>query len=193
MNIIWGAMILISLVFAAVNGNLTETVNAGISGAENSVTTVLSFAGIMCMWSGIMRLCDKGGISAVIEKILSPVTKLLFPKLKDKSAAKSITMNMTANILGMGNAATPLGVEAMRRLDEKNPNPARATREMCMFVVLNTASFQLVPTTILSLRSAAMSQNPAEVMLPIWLASGVSVLVAVLSAKLLCRGKQSCS
>lgn len=187
MNIIWGVMILVSLVFGAVNGNLTETVNAGIEAAGGSVKVVLSFAGIMCLWSGIMRLCDQGGISSVIEKILSPVIKLLFPRLKDEEAKKKITMNMTANLLGMGNAATPLGVEAMRCLDGLNANPSYATRDMCIFVVLNTASLQLVPTTILALRSAAGSQNAAEIMVPIWIASLISVVTAVAFAKLLCR------
>lgn len=189
MNVIWGAMILISLIFGAVHGNAAETVNAGINAAGDSVKVVLSFAGIMCLWSGIMRLCDQGGISVFIEKLLSPVTKLLFPKLKDQEAKKKITMNMTANLLGMGNAATPLGVDAMRALDRLNPNPVYATREMCMFVVLNTASLQLVPTTILALRSAAGSQNSAEIIVPIWIASFISVVVAVVAAKLFCRGR----
>lgn len=187
MNILWGAMIIVSLIFGAVNGCLSETVNAGINAAGGSVTVVLSFAGIMCLWSGIMRLCDKGGISAVIEKMLSPITRLLFPRLADDEAKKAITMNMTANLLGMGNAATPLGINAMKRLDLLNKNPENATREMCMFVVLNTASLQLVPTTIMSLRAAAASQNAAEIIVPIWLASLVSLTVGILFVKLLCR------
>lgn len=189
MNIIWAAMILISLVFAAINGNLTQTVNAGINGAASSVNTVLSFAGIMCLWSGIMRLCDKCGMAGVIEKLLSPITKILFPDLKDIKAKKAITMNITANILGMGNAATPLGIEAMQRLDSLNPSPENATKDMCMFVVLNTASFQLIPTTIISLRAAVSSQNPTEIILPIWIVSILSTVFSVIAVKLLCRKK----
>lgn len=190
MNIIWGVMILGSLIFGAMNGTLTQTVDAGINGAKDSISVVLSFAGVMCMWSGIMRLCDKGGISGVIEKMLVPVTRILFPKLKDKDVKKSITMNITANILGMGNAATPLGIEAMQKLDKKNTHPERASKDMCMFVVLNTASFQLVPTTILALRASGGSLNASEIILPIWIVSAISVVVAVIMVKIFYRGSK---
>lgn len=190
MNYIWGAMILLPLVIGAMNGQLDATVHAGLGAAKDSVQTVLSFAGIMCLWSGIMKIADEGGVSAFIGRLLSPVTKLLFPKLKQGGRAmRAITMNMTANLLGLGNAATPLGLSAMHELDEINEGRKHASDEMCTFVVLNTASFQLIPTTLISLRVAAESQNPFEIMLPIWIASACSVSAAVFFVKLFCRRK----
>ncbi|MCX7714923.1 MAG: nucleoside recognition protein [Clostridia bacterium] len=187
-NYIWGWMILLSLVVGALNGRLEYTVNEGINAAKNSITVVLSFAGIMCMWSGIMKIADDGGISSFIGKLLSPITHFLFPRLKKTGPAmRTIIMNITANLLGMGNAATPLGLKAMGELDKLSANREYATDEMCTFVVLNTASFQLIPTTIIALRAAAGSEKPFEIIVPIWLASGFAILCALVSVKLLSK------
>jgi len=188
MNYIWCAIMLVSLIAGIAGGRIEETVNAGINAAQNTVTTTLAFAGIMCMWSGIMKIADKSGMTDIIGKILSPVTGLLFPKLKGESSAmRYITMNITANMLGMGNAATPLGLSAMRELDVLNGRKSFASEEMCVFAVLNTASFQLIPATIMALRMAAGSQNPSEIVLPIWIVSLFSLFCAVTAVRIMLR------
>lgn len=186
MNYIWCAMILFSLVVAALNGKMDETVTAAFAGAQSSIEVVLSFAGVMCFWTGILKIAEKSGVADKIQKLLSPIIKTLFPKA-DNDAKKYISMNMTANILGMGNAATPMGIKAMTALDKRNKNPLYPSDEMCMLIVLNTTSFQLIPTTIIALRTAAGSENPMSVILPIWITSAVSIVVAVTAVKVMCR------
>lgn len=185
MNYIWCGMIILSLIVAAINGTLNETINAAFSGAQSSVETLLSFAGVMCFWTGMLKIAENSGVSNKVEKILSPVIKFLFPRANPE-AKKYMSMNITANILGMGNAATPMGVKAMTALDKNNLS-SRPTDDMCMFIVLNTTSFQLIPTTILALRTAANSQNPFSVIAHIWITSAVSIIVAVTAVKVMCR------
>ena len=187
MNYIWCAMIAASLLFAAVNGTIPQTVAAIADGAAAGVETVLSFAGIMCFWCGIMRIMEKCGAVSVIRRVINPIVRRLFPDADDE-ARGHIAMNLTANVLGMGNAATPAGVKAMAALDKLNVNPAVASRAMAMLVVLNTTSFQLVPTTIMSMRSAA-GGDPSSVVVPIWIASACSVVVAVTAVRVV-YGKQ---
>lgn len=185
MNYIWGFMMIISIIVSVINSNTAGTVTAGLNAACNSVQTVLSFAGMMCMWSGIMRIAEKSGISDIISKLLSPFMKILFPKIPQRSEAiHYITMNITANLLGMGNAATPLGLSAMSKLDEMNKGSEYASDEMCTFVVMNTAALTIIPSTIISLRTAAGSLNPFEVVVPIWISSVIAVLTALTAIKL---------
>lgn len=186
MNYIWCAMIIFSLIVAAVNGRLDATVAAAFEGAQSSIEVILSFAGMMCFWTGMLKVAEKSGMAEKIQKLLNPIIKRLFPKA-DSEAKKYISMNLSANILGMGNAATPMGIKAMTALDKANKNPLRPSDEMCMLVVLNTTSFQLIPTTIISLRAAAGSQNPVSVIVPIWIASAVSIIIAVTAVKIMCR------
>lgn len=186
MNYIWAGMILISLIAGGINGTLDTVVTAGMEGAQLAVETVLGFAGGMCLWTGLMHLAEAGGFSAVCKRFLRPLNRFLFPGLSpDSPAMEKITMNMTANLLGMGNAATPAGMAAMGELDKINPNPAHASDAMCMFVVVNTASLQLIPSTIIAMRAAAGSQNPFSIIVPVWICSGVALLCAVLCMKLI--------
>lgn len=185
MNYIWCGMIIFSLAAAAVNGTLNETVNAAFLGAQSSVETVLSIAGVMCFWTGILKVAEKSGVSDKIERLLRPAINFLFPK-SDDTAKKYISMNMTANILGMGNAATPMGIKAMSALDKNNKNPLYPSDDMCMLIVLNTTSFQLIPTTIIALRTAAGSGEPFSILIPIWITSAVSIAAAVTAVKIMC-------
>lgn len=190
MNYIWCAAVLGSIVYSFFCGNAPQTVNAGITAASDCITSTLALAGMICMWSGIMKIAEQSGMSAVISRLLTPVTRRLFPRLNSDSAAvTNITMNITANLLGMGNAATPLGLKAMECLDRENGGSEYASDEMCIFTVLNTASFQLVPTTVISLRAAAGSQNPYEIILPIWLVSLFSLTAALISVKIMLKIK----
>ncbi|MBQ3471033.1 MAG: spore maturation protein [Clostridia bacterium] len=183
MNYIWCGLIIISLITAAVNGNMEVTINAAFDGAKAAVDTILALAGVMCFWTGIMKIAEKSGLSDKIEKLLRPLITFLFPNSSNE-AKKYISMNMSANLLGMGNAATPMGIKAMQTLDKENPRPEYASDDMCMLVVLNTTSLQLIPTTIIALRTAANSANPFSVILPIWISSLTAVVAAVTAAKL---------
>ncbi len=190
MNYIWCGLIIISLITAAVNGNMEVTINAAFDGAKAAVDTILALAGVMCFWTGIMKIAEKSGLSDKIEKLLRPLITFLFPNSSNE-AKKYISMNMSANLLGMGNAATPMGIKAMQTLDKENPRPEYASDDMCMLVVLNTTSLQLIPTTIIALRTAANSANPFSVILPIWISSLAAVVAAVTAAKLWQRRRHS--
>lgn len=183
MNYIWCGMIIVSIIVSIVNGTVNETINGAFEGAKESVFVVLSFAGVMCFWTGMMRIAEKSGIMGKVEGLLRPVIRFLFPNSASE-AKKYIAMNMSANLLGMGNAATPMGIKAMQALDRENSNPLYASDDMCMLVVLNTTSIQLIPTTIIALRVAANSADPFSIVLPIWISSLTAVLVAVFLAKL---------
>jgi spore maturation protein A len=181
-------MIVGSLVYAAINGSLDETVAAAFDGANESVKIILSVAGVLCFWTGFLRIAENSGISAGAARLLSPVVKRLFKNSSPKTR-EYITLNMTANLLGTGNAATPMGIRAMEEMDRENNNPLYPTKNMCMLVAINTASVQLLPTTILALRSAAGSADPTSVLPAIWAASFGGCAAAVIAVKLLIKDR----
>lgn len=177
---------LISIISAILTGRVDATVAAVFEGAKNSVGTLTALAGAMCFWCGLMKIAERSGISGFLSRLVSPVLRLLFPK-SSEAAREHISMNLTANLLGMGNAATPAGMLAAEALDKENPTPQSPSDDLCMLVVLNTTSFQLVPSTIIALRAAAGSADAASVIAPIWFASSVAVMVGVLSVKIMGR------
>lgn len=187
MNYIWSAMVIIALVCGFVNGTLTDTMNAAFDGAEAAAEIVLSLAGIMCLWTGILKIAERSGVSRAIERLLSPLVGLLFKNAPEK-AREHITMNIAANMLGMGNAATPAGISAMTELDKINPHPKTPTRDMAMLMVLNTASVQLIPATIIAIRQSSGSADPQSVVFPIIIGSFAGCAAAVASVKLFVRG-----
>ncbi len=185
LNYIWGGMILISLLVSAFTGRIEATSAAALSGAADGVQMCITLLGIMCLWTGIAHIGSRAGMVKIMAKILTPITSFIFPKIKgDSKAMGSIVMNVTANLLGMGNAATPLGIKAMEELHTINKYSSTASDAMCMFVVLNTASIQLIPTTIISLRQAYGSAEPTSVILPIWLVSIAALTVGITAAKI---------
>lgn len=186
MNYIWGCMMLVSVITAILTGRVDETVSAVFDGAKASVDTLIALAGAMCFWTGIMKIAEKSGISDFICRIVSPITCRLFPGCSD-IARRYITMNITANLLGMGNAATPMGMLAAEALDSENPAPYAPSVNMCMLIVLNTTAFQLVPSTIIALRAAAGSADAVSVIAPIWFASACAVIAGVISVKIMGR------
>jgi spore maturation protein A len=140
----------------------------------------------MCLWGGIMRIAEKGGLTTVLARGLAPLMRLLFPGLDpDGPACRSILMNMAANMLGLGNAATPLGLKAMEELDKANPHPGIASNHMVTFVVLNTASIQLIPTTVAALRLQYGAASPLNILPAVWVTSLASAVVAVILSKIL--------
>jgi len=188
MNYIWSAMLLTALVCGFINGTLPDTVNAAFDGAGAAAETVLSLTGIICLWTGILRIAERSGISAAFERLLSPLVKRLFKNAPAK-AREHITMNIAANVLGMGNAATPAGISAMSELDKANPHPKIPSRDMATLMVLNTASVQLIPATIIAIRQAAGSASPEGVAAPIIISSLTGCITAVTAVRLFMRGR----
>ncbi len=185
-NYIWVGMIVLGVIFGIINGKITEVSNAIMSGAGEGVSMTISLMGIMCFWTGMMEIAKNSGITNLIAKLLSPLIRLIFPKLRDERAKNYIVMNMSANMLGMSNCATPLGIKAVKRLKEISKTDT-ATDEMCMFTVINTASIQLIPSTVMAIRQSLGSANSSEIMLPVWLCSLCAVTVGVISAKIFGR------
>ena len=191
MSYIFAFMIVASLIFSFFTGNTQEVTTQAFAGAQQAVTLCIELLGMMCMWTGLMRIAEKAGLVAKISKLLSPLTRFLFPEVpKDSKAMGAIVSNMVANIFGLSNAATPFGLQAMNELSKLDYKDGTATNAMCMFVVVNTASIQLIPSTIIALRSAAQSANAYEIIVPIWICSICAVVVGVTAAKLLGRRKR---
>lgn len=183
---IWGAMLIISLVCSIYTGRIGELSSAALNGAAQAVEFILSLLGVMALWSGLMKIADRGGITAILARIFSPILRILFPDYKPKSPAlKAICANMAANLLGLGNAATPFGIAAMKEMEKENKTPKIANRSMVMFVVLNTASIQLIPTTIAAMRAAAGSEQPFDIIVAVWIVSFLSLFVGIITAKCL--------
>ncbi len=183
MNYAWCFMVLLSLVCAFVNGRIPETVEAMLSGAGESIFTLLSFAGIMCFWTGILKIGEDSGVLKLAEKLFSPLIKRLFPNTSQQ-ARTFIAINLSANLLGMGNAATPIGIKAMEKLDSENNISNKPSRSMAMFAVFNTASITIFPTTVIALRTAAGSSAPYDIIVPIWVASLTALTTGIILVKI---------
>ncbi|MGN1457147.1 MAG: nucleoside recognition domain-containing protein [Acutalibacteraceae bacterium] len=188
LNYIWAGMIVVSFICALITGRMEELSKAAISGADKAVSLIISMAGVMCLWTGIMKIADRGGLTAIIAKILSPVLSRLMPDYKkDSPAIRAVSANITANILGLGNAATPFGLIAMKEMQKENRLKTQPNNSMVMFVVMNTASIQLIPTTIAALRQASGSSQPYDILPYIWIVSFLSLAVGIILAKVFSR------
>ena len=179
-------MVVLSVFYGLLTGSGPAVAAAAVEGAAAAVELCLTMAGIMCLWMGVMEIMKRSGLSAALSRLLRPVLCRLYPDFKrDKQTMDAVSANVSANLLGLGNAATPLGIQAARRMAQKTPGVA--SDSLCMLVVCNTASIQLIPTTVASLRLAAGSAAPFDILPAVWLASAVSVAVGVLAAKLMGR------
>lgn len=184
MNYIFYFLIISSIIIGAFTGKLQDVVNAIMSGAELSVKIAFYLIGIMAFWLGIMRIAEKAGIIKFISKLLRPVTKFLFDELpEDSPAIGDIAMNFTANAFGLANAATPFGIKAMEELQKENRNKSEATNSMCLFLGMNTAGFQLIPTTVLAILAGIGYKNPTEIIAPTLLVTSIAFISAILLAK----------
>lgn len=180
---------LISVFCALATGRMQQLSDAVLSGASDAIQLVISMAGMMCLWTGLMKIADNGGITAMLARAFSPVLKRLFPAhAPDSPAMKAVCMNITANLLGLGNAATPMGIAAMKEMAKVNRTPGVADNSMVMFVVINTASIQLLPTMMGVLRARYGSPAPFDVVPAVWMTSVVALVFGVVMAKLLQRG-----
>lgn len=185
-NYIWAGMITLSFLFAMLTGSLDKVNTALVSGAQSAVEMSIGLLGLMCFWTGLLEIAKKSGMTELLSKALEPVMRKLFPELKkDSPAIGAMLLNMVANFLGLSNAATPLGLKAMEELDKENNHKKRASNAMCLFVVINTASITLIPTTVIALRTSNGSEDPFSVIVPVWICSIISVTVGIIVAKLL--------
>ncbi len=188
MNYAWCFMMLVSFVCAFFTGRMQETADAMLSGAKESIFTLLSFAGVMCFWTGILKVGEEAGILKTAQKLFSPVINRLFRNAGEKSK-EHMTVNLSANLLGMGNAATPMGIKAMCELDDENPKPEKLSRNMAMFAILNTSSITLFPTTVIALRAAAGAVSPYDVIVPIWCASFIALAAGIILVNVFIRDR----
>ena len=187
MSWIFTGMLFFSVLFAALSGKGGALSAAAVEGAQAGVTLALSITGAVCLWSGVGKLMEKIGVTTFLSRLLSPLLGRVFPSTKkDARLAGSLSANVCANFLGLGNAATPMGIAAVRRL--KDPKePALATDEMCRLIVLNTASIQFLPTNVAAVRSALGCASPFDILPAVWVSSLLSASLGVLAAW--CLGK----
>lgn len=186
MNYIWFLIILISIVSAVFTGRIEAVVNAVMSGAQKAVEVAIYLAGIMAFWLGVMKIAEKAGLVAFISKLLEPVAKKLFPDVpKDNSAIGDIAMNFTANAFGLSNAATPIGIEAMKKLQNLNKDKESASNDMCTLLAMNTAGWQIVPATVIAVLAACGEKNPAVIILPTLIVTTITFVFAIVIVKVL--------
>ena len=185
MNYIFYCLIVFSIIIGSLNGKLQDVVNAVMSGAELSVKVAFSLIGIMAFWLGMMRIAEKSGFISTIAKCLKPITKVLFDELPpDSHALGDIVMNFAANAFGLANAATPFGIRAMEDMQLLNKNKDTASNSMCLFLAMNTAGFQLIPTTVLAVLVGIGYKNPAEIIAPVLLVTLTAFVSAITTAKI---------
>ncbi len=180
-NVIWLFFIVSGFVVAAITGRMEAVTAAAFDGAKTGVTICFGLISILVFWLGMMKIAEDAGLLRRMAILLRPLVRLLFPGLpKDHPAIGYIMSNMSANILGLGNAATPMGIKAMQELQKLNPDKSRATPEMCTLLAINTASITLIPTTLIAIRMSFNSQNPTEIVGPTLLATAIATAAAIL-------------
>lgn len=178
---IWFFMVAGGIAFSAISGNITEITVATVDSAKEAINLCIMMLGVLGMWSGIMEIAVQSGLIQEISKKLKPILRFLFPKLpKEHKAWEYIVGNMTANIMGLGMGATAFGIQAMKELDKTNPRKGIATDEMCVFLIINISSLQLVPVNMIAYRVEYGSVNPTQIIAPAFFATVISTMVAVL-------------
>ena len=183
---VWTGMVAVSVVYGWFNGTIAAVGDAALEGAGAAVELCLTMAGVLCLWSGIMAVMDACGLTDGLSRLFRPVLSRLLPKAcRDPETLAALSGNVSCNLLGLGNAATPLGIQAARRM--ASGCGGRASDELCMLVVLNTASIQLLPTTVAGVRSTLGAESAFDILPAVWLASVISVAAGLLAAKLLAR------
>lgn len=184
MNYIFYGLIISSIIIGAVNGKLPDVVNAVLTGAEKSVQIAISLIGIMAFWLGIMKIAKKAGLVELMAKIIKPVTRRLFNEIPPEDPAiGNIAMNFSANALGLTNAATPIGIKAMENLQVHNTDKKSASNSMCMLLAMNTASFQLIPASVIAILAGVGYKNPTEIIAPTLIVTSFTFITAIMLAK----------
>jgi spore maturation protein A len=179
-NWIWLGMIVISVLFGAANGRLQQVAEAAFAGAQTGVTVCFGLISILVFWMGLMKIAEEAGLVQALSRIMAPAVRRLFPDVPPGHPAMGyILSNMSANLLGLGNAATPMGIKAMQELQKLNPKPDTATPAMCTLLAINTASITLVPTTMIAIRMNFGSAHPADIVAPTLLATAIATGAAL--------------
>ncbi len=187
-NLIWLFMILLATVVASYNGKMKQLVDASFESAKSSVNLAIGLIGIMALWLGLMKVAEAGGLMRLIARAIRPVMHRLFPDVPAEHPAMSaMIMNMAANALGLGNAATPMGIKAMMELDRLNPNKGEATNAMCLFLAINTSSVTILPLGVIGVRAAAGAAEPASILIPSLIATICSTIIAIIASKTFVR------
>lgn len=188
LNIIWPAFIIFSFLYAIFTGRVNEINNGIFESVSDAVELSITFLGTICLWNGIMEIVKRTILIEKLTKLLSPIIKILFPEFKNNQKVREeISMNMIANILGLGNAATPLGLKAMKTMQKDNTKKDTLSNSMAMFIVLNTASLQLIPTNVIAIRTSLNSTNATGIILPIWGATVVAAIVGIIATKIITK------
>lgn len=186
MTVFWVAMVVISLVCGLATGNLSQVSQAAAEGAQSAVTLCISMAGMLCLWNGVLEVMNRSGLTQKLRVLLLPVLRRLYPDFRgDGAVLDAVSANVCANLLGLGNAATPFGIRAAKGMAERYRG--RAGDGLCLLVVCNTASIQLLPTTVAAIRSAAGCASPFDILPAVWLSSALALGVGLAAAKLLGR------
>ena len=182
MSWIWTGILAISLVCSLVLGRSSQLSAAAISGAQGGITLAISIAGSICLWTGVGKLMEGARITQLLAKLMQPLLNILFPSSrKDPILRQKLSANISANILGLGNAATPMGIQAAQRLTDPQ-NPGLATDELCRLIVLNTASIQLIPANVAAIRASLGCSTPFDILPAVWVTSLLSAGAGVLAA-----------
>jgi spore maturation protein A len=184
LNIIWPLFIVISFIYAFFSGNIEQVSNGIFESLTDVVNLSLTFLGTMCLWNGIMEIAKKTTLIKKLTSFLKPLIKFLFPELtKNEKAKEEISMNIIANVLGLGNAATPLGLKAMKTMQKENKDKTTLSNSMAMFILINTASIQLIPTNVISIRNSLNSTAPTQIIFPVWIATIIAAISSIMAAK----------
>ncbi|NLL31564.1 MAG: spore maturation protein [Clostridiales bacterium] len=187
-NYVWFIMIFLGILVGLITGNGEIISNSIIKTADSTVSLIIGLVGIMCFWCGVMKVAEKSGFTQKLAKVLKPILKLIFKEAaKDEKALGAIVMNITANMMGLGNAATPFGIKAMEEMNRLNKEKGRASNDMALFLVLNASCIQLIPSTVISIRAATGSSNPGAIIIPAVIASTIAAIAGTIYSKILQR------
>lgn len=188
LNKIWPFFIIVSFTYAIYSGKINNVNSAIFNSAEQTVNLCLTLLGTLCLWNGIMNIALKTSFVQKLTKFFRPVIHFLFPEFKqDEEISRQISMNMIANILGLGNASTPIGLKAIDSMQKKNHDKKSLSDPMAMFILINTASLQIIPTTVIAIRTSLGSQNPSRIVLAVWVATIVAFITAISAGKILAK------
>lgn len=188
LNKIWPFFIIISFIYAIYSGNTLDVNNAIFESTNQTVELCLTMFGTLCLWNGIMKIAIKTSLAKKLSKLLNPIICFIFPEIKhDKKISNEISMNMIANILGLGNASTPLGLKAMDSMQKINNDKSKLSNSMAMFILINTASLQIIPTTVISIRNSLGSEKPTKIILAVWVATIAAFSTAIIVGKILIK------
>ena len=184
LNLVWTIFIIISIIYACLFGTLPKVNDSIFDTIESTMSLLFTLAGTMCFWSGIMNVLEKTDFFLKMRKKISKVIKIIFRDIEnDSKESEFISLNILSNLLGLGNAATPMGIKAMDAMDEKNKNKNYMTKDMMMFILINTASIQIIPTTVIAIRASLGSKNPSGMIFHIWIVSIVVFISVILLGK----------